>query len=38
MLRGEKTDSRYESICENFGIAMQITNILRDIGENLRKK
>ena len=38
MLRGEKADSRYESICEDLGIAMQITNILRDIGEDLRNR
>lgn len=36
MLRGEKADGQYESICESLGIAMQITNILRDIGEDLR--
>lgn len=38
MLRGEKADARYESICEDLGIAMQITNILRDIGEDLRNR
>ena len=38
MLKGEKADSRYESICEDLGIAMQITNILRDIGEDLRNR
>lgn len=38
MLRGEKADSGYESICEDLGIAMQITNILRDIGEDLRNR
>lgn len=38
MLRGEKADERYESICESLGIAMQITNILRDIGEDLRNR
>jgi len=38
MLRGEKADGQYESICESFGIAMQITNILRDIGEDLRNR
>ena len=36
MLRGERADGQYESICESLGIAMQITNILRDIGEDLR--
>ena len=36
MLRGEKAYGQYESICESLGIAMQITNILRDIGEDLR--
>ena len=36
MLRGDKADGQYESICESLGIAMQITNILRDIGEDLR--
>ena len=38
MLKGEKADARYESICEDLGIAMQITNILRDIGEDLRNR
>ena len=38
MLRGEKADGQYESICESLGIAMQITNILRDIGEDLRNR
>lgn len=38
MLRGKKADSGYESICEDLGIAMQITNILRDIGEDLRNR
>lgn len=38
MLRGEKADEQYESICESLGIAMQITNILRDIGEDLRDR
>ena len=38
MLRGEKADERYESICEDLGIAMQITNILRDVGEDLRNR
>ena len=38
MLRGEKADGQYESICESLGIAMQITNILRDIGEDLRDR
>ena len=38
MLKGDKADSRYESICEDLGIAMQITNILRDIGEDLRNR
>lgn len=38
MLRGEKADGKYESICESLGIAMQITNILRDIGEDLRDR
>lgn len=38
MLRGEKADGEYESICESLGIAMQITNILRDIGEDLRNR
>lgn len=38
MLRGERADERYESICESLGIAMQITNILRDIGEDLRNR
>ena len=38
MLRGEKADARYESICEDLGVAMQITNILRDIGEDLRNR
>lgn len=38
MLRGEKADGEYESICESLGIAMQITNILRDIGEDLRDR
>ena len=38
MLKGEKADEQYESICEDLGIAMQITNILRDIGEDLRNK
>lgn len=38
MLKGEKADERYESICEDLGIAMQITNILRDIGEDLRNR
>ena len=38
MLRGEKADREYESICESLGIAMQITNILRDIGEDLRNR
>ena len=38
MLKGEKADARYESICKDLGIAMQITNILRDIGEDLRNR
>ena len=38
MLRGDKADGQYESICESLGIAMQITNILRDIGEDLREQ
>lgn len=38
MLRGDKADERYELICEDLGIAMQITNILRDIGEDLRNR
>ena len=38
MLKGEKADEQYESICEDLGIAMQITNILRDIGEDLRNR
>ena len=38
MLRGEKADGQYESICESLGIAMQITNIFRDIGEDLRNR
>lgn len=38
MLRGDKADGKYESICESLGIAMQITNILRDIGEDLRDR
>lgn len=38
MLKGEKADARYEPICEDLGIAMQITNILRDIGEDLRNR
>jgi hypothetical protein len=38
MLKGEKADERYESICEDLGIAMQITNILRDVGEDLRNR
>lgn len=38
MLRGEKADERYEFICEDLGTAMQITNILRDIGEDLRNR
>lgn len=38
MLRGEKADERYESICEALGIGMQITNILRDVGEDLRNR
>lgn len=36
MLIGEKADENYENICESLGIAMQITNILRDIGEDIR--
>lgn len=38
MLRGENAGARYELICEDLGIAMQITNILRDIGEDLRNR
>ena len=38
MLRGDKADERYELICEYLGVAMQITNILRDIGEDLRNR
>lgn len=38
MLKGEKANERYESICEDLGIAMQITNILRDVGEDLRNR
>ena len=38
MLKGEKADEQYESICEDLGISMQITNILRDIGEDLRNR
>lgn len=38
MLKGEKADECYESICEDLGIAMQITNILRDVGEDLRNR
>lgn len=38
MLRGDGADERYESVCESLGIAMQITNILRDIGEDLRNR
>ena len=38
MLRGENADERYGSMCEELGIAMQITNILRDIGEDLRNR
>jgi len=38
MLKGDGADARYESVCEGLGIAMQITNILRDIGEDLRNR
>ena len=38
MLRGDKADERYELICEDLGVAMQITNILRDVGEDLRDR
>ncbi|ESL02473.1 phytoene/squalene synthetase [Catonella morbi ATCC 51271] len=38
MLRGDKADERYELICEDLGVAMQITNILRDVGEDLRNR
>lgn len=32
------TDAHYHRVCESLGIAMQITNILRDIGEDLRTR
>lgn len=32
------TDAHYHLVCESLGIAMQITNILRDIGEDLRTR
>lgn len=38
MLRGQRADERYERICETLGVAMQITNILRDIGEDIRQR
>lgn len=38
MLRGEKATEDFESLCESLGIAMQITNILRDIGEDIRER
>lgn len=38
MLRGDGADERYEAICESLGVAMQITNILRDVGEDLRNR
>ena len=39
LLIGEGEDSRDPALaaaCENLGVAMQITNILRDVGEDLR--
>lgn len=32
------SDEHYHRVCESLGIAMQITNILRDIGEDLRRR
>jgi len=34
----DTSDSSFVSACENLGIAMQITNILRDVGEDLKMR